>query len=98
MLETLDPLHLFGGRMKLSLSIERQSLVATHNRNRNAVARANKERSVDDVVGLMDFPASHLQQNVPRTDSAIRCRRVIENLGNFRRRSRLRFERLHQIR
>src|SRR5205814_3138046 len=56
MLETLDPLHLFGGRMNLSLSIECQSLVATHDRNRDVVARADKERGVDDVVRLMDFP------------------------------------------
>ena len=98
MLQTLDPLHLFGGRMNLSLSIECQSLVATHDRDRHVVARADKERGVDDVVRLMDFPAPNLQQNVARVDSAVRCGCVIENLGYFRRRPRFRFQRLHQVR
>src|SRR5438477_4831094 len=98
MLETLDPLYLFGGRMNFSLSIECQSLVAAHDGNRNGVARADKERGVDDIVRLMDFSAPNLQQNVARVDSAIRGGCVIKNLGYFRRRARLRFQCLHQVR
>src|SRR6185312_16935565 len=61
-------------------------------------AGADKERGVDDVVRLMDFPASDLQQDVARVDPAIRGGCVIQNLSYFRRRSRLRVQRLHQVR
>src|SRR5438067_11984261 len=46
----------------------------------------------------MNFPTSDLHQNITRTDSAIRCGRVIKNVRYFRRRSRLGFQRLHQVR
>ena len=98
MLKTLKPLHLFGGRMDFSLNIECQSLVAPHDRNRNIVARADKERRVDDIVGLMDFAAPYLQQNVARPNPRVCRRRVIEKLGYFRGRPSFRFQRLHQIR
>src|SRR6266487_6115997 len=71
------------GRVKIRLNVERQFLVAADYSDRHRFSGSQKERSIDDVVRLMDFPVPDSEQNVARLKSWVCRRRAIENLGHF---------------
>src|SRR4029077_6794741 len=49
------------GRMKIRLDVECQFLVTADYSDRHRFSGSQKERCVDDVVRLMDFPVSNLE-------------------------------------
>jgi len=55
--------------MKIRLDVECHFLVATYYRDGHALARSEEKRCVDNIVRLMDFPVSNLEQDVTRLNA-----------------------------
>jgi hypothetical protein len=55
--------------MKIRLDVECHFLVAAYYRDGHALSRSEEKRCVDNIVRLMDFPVSNLEQDVTRLNS-----------------------------
>src|SRR4029077_2022469 len=84
--------------MKIRLDVECHFLVAAYYRDGHALSRSEEKRCVDNIVRLMDFPVSNLEQDVARLNSLVCRRRAIEDLGHFRIGAAFPLQRLHQLR
>jgi len=56
-------------RMKIRPDVECHFVVAAYYRNGHALARSKKKRCVDNIIRLMDFPVSNLEQYVTRLNA-----------------------------
>src|ERR1700730_6650474 len=73
--------------MKSRLHIESQSLISSHDSDRDSVAGSDEERGIQHVLLLSYLFPAHLQENVTGFDSGTGGWRVFHDLLHFRKRT-----------